>query len=158
MLLHMLKYITHNYFSESKLRMHTCTCMSQGYKLVKTCQEFSPQHHCQSYAWAALCLNPTPLNYPLLPCSPPALFLQYFCFSLSLLPVSKSWQLVSSTVLPQPLGCVRLTVCQRVKQLHRASPAKYSCQQVSMSSLLISLSYLQQDDQWGEEVFWLSWA
>lgn len=49
----------------------------------------------------------------LAPVLPPALLWQCYCFSPSLLRVSGSWQLVSITVIPPALSCVRLMVHPR---------------------------------------------
>lgn len=74
-----------------------------------------------------LCVNHSPLSYPLLLCSPTLPFSSsVIVFLPSLLPVSGSWQLVSITVIPQALSCVRLMVHQQVKQQHRSSPTKHS--------------------------------
>lgn len=118
--------------------------ISQGYKPVKMCQEFSHKHHCWSYASLAFSVS---ITFPWATpgsCNPSALLLQCYCFSLSLLPVSGSWQLVSITVIPQALGCVRLMVHQQVKQQHRSSPTKHSYHQAPAHCFFISSSHLPQ--------------
>lgn len=97
-------------------------------------------------------LHSVSITFPwAIPCShaPPALLLQCYCFPLSLLPVSGSWQLVSITVFPQALGCVRLMVQQQVKQQHGAAPTQHSYQQAPANSQVMSLSPMLQGHQWG---------
>lgn len=86
------------------------TNISQGYKLVKTCQEFSHEYHCWSYASVAI-------TFPwAIPCShvPPCPSLAVLLlFSIS--PTSQ-WALTAclKTVIPRALDCVRMMVHQQV--------------------------------------------
>lgn len=99
------------------------TDTSQGYKAAKTCQESSHEHHCRSSASLALsvsiafswAISVAPLLA--LSLSPPPL-LPFSCSVIVFLPlsyqVSRTWQLVSITAIPQAQGCVRLIVHQKV--------------------------------------------
>lgn len=81
----------------------------QGYKPIKTCQEFSHDR-----------LHSHPPELSLAPMFPLALLSQCYCYSPCLLPVSGPWQLVSITLILRALGCVRMMVHQQVTTAERS--------------------------------------
>lgn len=102
------------------------TNISPGYKPVKTCRELSHRHHCEAlHQLRSLSQSRSP-ELSLAPAPPPPCpSLAVLVLSLSLLPVSGSWQLVSITVIPPALSCVRPMVQQKVTQQHSVTRQRH---------------------------------